>query len=947
MGKSVVPALWISTLAAACLLLSGCGGGEDGSTETTDNAGNRPAADTPSPNEVPTSPKEAGPIEQAVHSGNALAVPLSQRGDLLQATLDEIDAAKSRYRSARVALFNLADDGTARADGASLTGIDWYPSHDAALLEATFGVNASVLTANAVYESGYTPKERGLAVAGQGPDAEAGRYLVMGGNPMRNDDRGVTVSESMHQFMDNALGWLTREKDLGQQPFDVVITHLDDSYYFPDESATRAWLTQRYGNQVRFNPANACDNAQLGDCLANRPDLVIVSQHANEQTDPELIASQLQVARKNGIPLLYMHLNGDLKPLGKAILSRLQVRHIGDNYWHRLGLRDFDARDVLDQLPGDIAAIQRMLRHFQARDYAFDLSLCEGDCSNLAGYQAEFQRGAETVRRMMRHFDRQQLNLFDRSGFRFQKLLALYADHLRQTIQYPMDRINTDTTAFLESLFADHAVYNTRTVNPAQSDMGNFSRSDFSHVTPTSETVTRTSKRSFRAAGVYALPGETVSVTRKDDAPVATTIFVNTQRPGATHLFEEDGYNRPKYLRTPEFPLAPGDTITFTSPYGGPIQIGFDRNGETVELAFERVGKHPFWDGPDDDQSFREALIAGDYDWAEIATAGFEVHSTLEKMRESINSPDWNSASDLANATERYVSNLPHVLAGFQGSGIDKAAEVHDFAQAKGWAVQNIDIVKHMNADQATCGYGCSGNPYDAYWAFDPVSHGDLHELGHGLEKDRFLFPGWDHHASTNYYSYFAKSRYFQDTGRDPACQGLPFREHFDQLQTSQTEPDPQSAMQQASLTGWSDGAAIYLQMMMLAQHEQALDNGWLLLARLHLLDRAFARATNNDSNWADKRHSLGFDQYSRDEASAISRENWLLIALSVVTERDMRDYLQMWGFKFSPKALNQVASLGLQAMPRTYIASGSEAYCKGFDNKQAVPVDGASPWPL
>lgn len=49
-----------------------------------------------------------------------------------------------------------------------------------------------------------------------------------------------------------------------------------------------------------------------------------------------------------------------------------------------------------------------------------------------------------------------------------------------------------------------------------------------------------------------------------------------------------------------------------------------------------------------------------------------------------------------------------------------------------------------MNADQATCGYGCSGNPYDAYWAFSPLGHGDLHELGHGLEKGRFRFAGWE-----------------------------------------------------------------------------------------------------------------------------------------------------------------------------------------------------------
>jgi hypothetical protein len=52
-----------------------------------------------------------------------------------------------------------------------------------------------------------------------------------------------------------------------------------------------------------------------------------------------------------------------------------------------------------------------------------------------------------------------------------------------------------------------------------------------------------------------------------------------------------------------------------------------------------------------------------------------------------------------------------------------------------------------MNADQATCGYGCSGNPYDAYWAFDPVGHGDVHEVGHNIENRMLGFEEWDYHS--------------------------------------------------------------------------------------------------------------------------------------------------------------------------------------------------------
>ncbi|MFA0350849.1 hypothetical protein AB4486_28500, partial [Vibrio sp. 10N.222.55.C6] len=113
---------------------------------------------------------------------------------------------------------------------------------------------------------------------------------------------------------------------------------------------------------------------------------------------------------------------------------------------------------------------------------------------------------------------------------------------------------------------------------------------------------------------------------------------------------------------------------------------------------------------------------------------------------------------------------------GFKGPGIDEIAEIHQYGEDKGWEIATIDIVKHMNADQANCGYGCSGNPYDAYWSFHPLGHGDLHELGHGLERGRFRFSGWDGHSTTNYYSYFSKSKYYKDTGKVSSCQGLDFK---------------------------------------------------------------------------------------------------------------------------------------------------------------------------
>ncbi|MCV5941074.1 hypothetical protein OFN64_30845, partial [Escherichia coli] len=92
----------------------------------------------------------------------------------------------------------------------------------------------------------------------------------------------------------------------------------------------------------------------------------------------------------------------------------------------------------------------------------------------------------------------------------------------------------TQTTEFLKSYFADYVQYNSRSVNPKQPNMGNFSRSEFSpEVKRISATINMESKRNFRSAGVYALPGETFTVTRNDSNEVTTKIVINSLRSGA------------------------------------------------------------------------------------------------------------------------------------------------------------------------------------------------------------------------------------------------------------------------------------------------------------------------------------------------------------------------------------------------------------------------------
>ena len=127
-----------------------------------------------------------------------------------------------------------------------------------------------------------------------------------------------------------------------------------------------------------------------------------------------------------------------------------------------------------------------------------------------------------------------------------------------------------------------------------------------------------------------------------------------------------------------------------TSPVGGPIQISFGTNDLDVSFTFKNIGEHAYWNGSEDDQSFAAKLTANEYDWAELATPGFEVHSKLDRMIQSMNDPKWGSAKALAEGTTRYMHNLPHGMAGFKGPGIDVIPELTNFATDKGWELMSL-----------------------------------------------------------------------------------------------------------------------------------------------------------------------------------------------------------------------------------------------------------------
>ncbi|MFT7518624.1 MAG: hypothetical protein ACI9MC_000756 [Kiritimatiellia bacterium] len=839
------------------------------------------------------------------------------------------------------------------------------PSDGARLLQRIVDVSTGVDAANTrflddLYQDEpirYDPGRHSQFFRWRRPDTlpivigDGGRSLAVAveRGVQRNAAYGVDIIGSLQtgalaeheQVFDRVLGWLLdRDESKLDDPANVRLVLLGDATV----NRSRGWLATHHPNWT----VEVCrDQADLLRCLADDVDLVITG--STELFEAQSVVPALRAAQDEGAALLYAHPHAwNAKPLTAQVLGLMDLEMQGPggpgNYFAQ-DKADWTGADEMRDEQSRMSGLLRMVTAFRDDAFEFSVASCVGSCAEVDGYERQFGVGAGLVHELNGAWDRSAVDLFKTEGHNLQKLLVLFGDDLRADVIYPMDKDTTPTSTFLRSLYADHAALTVRETNPGQPDMGNFSRGDFGHVNPVDLTVTHVSKRNFRSTGAYALPGQTVRITRTDSEDVATHVFINTLRPAATHEMDAGRYLRPKFLQSAWVPVEPGQSVALTSAYGGPVQIAYGANEHTVTFEVEHVGQHPHWSSSEDDVRFEAGLAEGAYDWAEVSTPGFEVHSTLDKMRETVQRPEWGTLSELSAGMMRYVHYHPHVLAGFRGPGIDEVPAIHDFADRNGWTVRRIDLVKHMNADQASCGSGCSGNPYDAYWAFNPIGHGDIHELGHGLERSEFKFDGREAHATTNFYSYYTKYNYYLETDNDPACQKLPFREMFDKLVAAADSEDPFAAMHDdSSLNKWNRGVAMMLQAMMAAQAHGALEEGWMLLPRLHLLQREFVSAQKNDEAWSKARDNLGMSSFTRSEARSLSNNDFLLIAMSYVIERDFQDWFDMWGLQTTAAARAQVLGWELDAVARVYYASSADGYCYSLDQLE-IAVHGDAEW--
>jgi len=133
------------------------------------------------------------------------------------------------------------------------------------------------------------------------------------------------------------------------------------------------------------------------------------------------------------------------------------------------------------------------------------------------------------------------------------------------------------------------------------------------------------------------------------------------------------------------------------------------------------------------------------------------------------------------------------------------------------------------------------------------------------------------------------------------------------------------------------------------AQKLGKVQNGWHVLARVHILEREMIRAK---LDWDARKDSVGFSTYSLDEINTIRNNDWLIVAYSYAAELDYRNYFDMMGIPYSQKARDQIATFGFDVVPNTLFISTPTGYCNQDEygtlfERGTLPIDGTTLYPL
>lgn len=301
-----------------------------------------------------------------------------------------------------------------------------------------------------------------------------------------------------------------------------------------------------------------------------------------------------------------------------------------------------------------MAAVDRLLANLGSGN--FDTALlanCGGNFLSCdeEGFVDAFKAGADWLRGAAITLDNMGQDALALSGADTLHAAVLLADKYRAAIDYPIGW--EEPQSWQQAMFADWLVNYARTDNPAQPDLGEYvtdrnnlakgSHASYAHPATVTErkTIGVPYPNQWTTTGWYVLPGQTVILKRLDNSDARVEIKLNYHRRNTNRAFEQKVYRAPLELATQRLRLEKGESISFSSPYGGPLYLYLGGSGEALstDISASGVTRHPaIMNFSDASQitAFNERLSQTELPHVDLRTDGAEQHMRRDRFTNAI-----------------------------------------------------------------------------------------------------------------------------------------------------------------------------------------------------------------------------------------------------------------------------------------------------------------------
>jgi hypothetical protein len=971
----------------------------------------------------------ASAIESAYATG---AVGAATEQEVCAALRADLAATRTARFAIWSALYGTGPTGESIAG--TINDFSWNPTHDSMVLTSLDdGRNVPVIVANAQQAMG-TPARSPLAIAGTVGAWRYLALGTNGPSNFGNTAPAAGSAEArMEQVFVRAIRWLTGNNAADGAGLKVVTAHLADSFYFRHDRGTRGFFTRHF-SAAQLNADDTCESAGLEGCLDGASLLVIGADdgtgddNSRVPLDVAAIDRALTLARSRGIPVLYAPHYREENAMNARVHRALRVT-VSNNYWDIQRLDGASTAELTGRaLPVD--AVARAVETVcDGTLTAADFEPCTPnpdarattlDSCAAPMFRSKLMDGATIVRQSVEAMDASGTNPFATDGYRIVRGAILLGDLLRSgpsPLRYPIPW-NTTPAQLARAAFSDSSMHLAHGTNRAIADMGTYACTRESVLSapcrpydpamiPTAASTVSTAflqGDEWTSTGRYALAGRPFRLRRTD--VVAGRVFarVGFARLGTTRAFEmasgSTAYSRPQRLVSAWIELEKDREIELSSPLGGPIYlrtIGSDAaRGMLATVETTGTGAHAalLEATPQAAANFVNEVRANPLPHVDARLTGFEIHLRRDRFLRTVTGSTeiarrasgpftvaYNSDVNLAidHIQNHFVGSV-YGLAGFAAPGSTLEAtlssDVKAVCQTLGWACTDASVhrrstIQHANYDEnANCGSGCSGNPFDADWSIIPLGWGESHELGHNLQikqlnvhytsaADRANWARWSNRAgenSNNIFPYHTLWRFIRRAQSDSTVvtdghmnfktlfaasqssraalvstvMGAQRRVIFDERcnvladgATSEADllpeaiwGDPAYAADNGLRMAFYVGLAVRLHGATV--QGRALADGWDIFPLLYAHARLFSQAARAEASWTAARASLGFDrfafsgdaQYGGGNVSTMPGNDFLLVSLSWITGRDVRPYFREHGVRFSDRANEQVQAM-------------------------------------